>query len=75
MHQPLMTRSVMVSSKKVFTLSTLHLKMGANLVSEKLWTTRRGISWLADDLLASPEGFCSMELVIWIRLAISSGLL
>ena len=23
----------------------------------------RGISWLADDLLASPEGLCSMELV------------
>jgi hypothetical protein len=58
-----------------FMLSTLHLKMKANLAFEKLWKTRRGISRLADDLLASPKGLCSMELVIWIRLAISSGLL
>jgi len=58
-----------------FTLSILHLKMEANLSSEKLWKTRRGIFWLAEDLLASPEGLCSMEFVIWIRLAISSGLL
>jgi hypothetical protein len=58
-----------------FILSTLHLKIEANLASEKLRKTRRGISWLAKDLLASPEGLCSWELVIWMRLAISSGLL
>jgi hypothetical protein len=53
--------------KKIgFTLSTIHLKMEANLASENFWTTRRRITWLAEDLLTSPEGLCSMELVIWI---------
>jgi hypothetical protein len=37
-----------------FTLSTLRLKMEANFAFEELWTTRRGISWLAADLVVSP---------------------
>ena len=77
MYQILMARSAVSNGLKqvVFTLSTLHLKLEANLAFEKLWKTHRGVFWLAEDLLASPEGLCSMESVIWIRLAIGSGLL
>jgi hypothetical protein len=28
----------------------------------------RGISWVAEDLLVSPEGLCSLELISYLRL-------
>jgi hypothetical protein len=46
----------------------LRIGTGGRLLWVRWWTfgfhKMRGISWLADDLLASQEGLCSMELVM-----------
>jgi hypothetical protein len=48
-------------------LSWLRIGTGGGLLWMRQWTSEfhkmRGISWLAEKLLASQEGICSMELV------------
>jgi hypothetical protein len=45
----------------------LNIRTGGRLLWRLLWTfrfhKRQGISWLAEQLLASEEGLCSMNLV------------
>jgi hypothetical protein len=45
----------------------LRIGTGGGLLCIRLWTfgfhKMRGISWVAQDVLASQEGLCSMELV------------
>jgi hypothetical protein len=45
----------------------LRIGTGGGLLCIRWWTFRfhkmRGISWVAEDILASQEGLCSMELV------------